>query len=623
MISGFVSGQIYRPDFYPADSNAVMFYHNRLDAQSPLRLTAYDTSLVDFQAYNWLDRRYPLTATLGNTGLAYRNLEFDAGRPVGFDYGINTFDAYLFQQNEIKYYLNHNPFSELGFVTGGSKEQLFHARHQQRVYKKLSVGVDFDHINSFGTYQRQLSNNRRVAVKAKYFTDNLKYGIIANYSNSKVVVRENGGIVYDSVYEQNLEPDRSIIDIRLREAENTIRKRGVYLQQFYQISGRKETPVHDSASIADKRFQLRLGRLSHSFNFEQNAYTFTDKNPLSGYYQNIWADSLKTHDSVYFQKIENVLAWSTADYIDRVSPQPFFVLFGIKQQLSKVSDSLVNDTYAHLLPFGEIRFSPHPLLNIEGDASIVLSDDDYQGDFAVNGLAQLQILRKKPYSTTFNFAFRTENHAAPYFYRHYFSNHFKWDNSFSKTFTNKLSAYITQNNLKLGVDFFTINNHLYIGADTLPAQYGSSVEVFKAYLETRQQLGKFDVLGSVFYQNSSKEDVIRLPELMAYLSITFNLKLVKGALDTRSGFDLRYNSTYFADGYMPALRSFHIQNQREIGNFIHADFFINFKVKRTRFFFKAQNIISILVQDYDYYTVPHYPLQDFGIKFGLDWRFHD
>lgn len=623
LFHGFISGQIYNPAFYPADSNAAVYYHNRLAIESPLDLKSYDTSLVDFQAYNWLDSRLPFHASLGNSGLAYRNLDFDPERANGFYYGINNFDIYLFQQDELKYYVNKKPFSELGLVLGDSKEQMLFARHQQQVFRKLSVGVDFEHINSLGTYQRQKSNNRRVAFKAKYFTENLKYGIIANYTNSKVLVQESGGIVYDSVYEQNNEPDRSIIDIRLRDAGNTIRKAGVYLQQYYQISGRKETPPQDSSFVPDKRFRLRLGRLSHSFNYEKNAFVYSDLNPQSGYYQNICVDSVKTYDSVYFQHIENIFAWSNADYINRLTPQPFVLLFGIKHQLSNVRDSLVSETFAHLIPFGEIRLTPHPLLNVEGTASIVVSDDDYQGDFSINGLAQLQILRKKSYKTTFNFAIQTENHTAPYFYKHYFSNHFKWDNNFSKTFSNKLSASITQQTLKLGIDITTINNYLYLGADTLPAQYGSSVEVFKAYFEKGERLGKFDLFGRVLYQKSSQQDIIRLPEFLAYLSITFNLKLVKGALDTRSGFNLRYNSSYFADGYMPAIRSFYVQNEREIGGFVYADFFINFKVKRTRFFFKTQNILSILVQSYDYYAVPHHPLQDFGIKFGIDWRFHD
>ncbi|HPR56874.1 MAG TPA: hypothetical protein PK915_00715 [Bacteroidales bacterium] len=615
--------QVYREHFYPADSGAARYFHNRLNFESPLQLTDFDTTLKDFQAYNWIDQRIPFNAHLGNSGLAFRNLSFSNERESGFYYGPDFFEAYLFHQNEIKYYLNHNPFTELGFVTGASKEQVFHARHQQRVFKKLALGVDFEHINSLGTYQRQKSNNRRVVFKAQFFSENLRYGLIANYHNSKVVVQENGGIVYDSVYEQNLEPDRSIIAVRLNSAQNVIRKSGIYLQQYYQLSGRKTESKSDTASLSAERIKLRFGRLSHSLDYDRNSFTYTDPSPISGYYSNIWIDSTATFDSVYFEKLENIFSWSNADYPDRYKPQTLLLMFGLKHQLSKVKDSADSDSFNHLLPFGELCFNPHPLLTVEGKASFVLSDDAYRGDFNLSGLAQLKILRKHPFQTTLNFALQSENQSAPYFYQHYYSNHFIWDNDFDKTVTNKLSVFITQDRMKLGADVYTISNYLFIDTDTMPAQAGSSVEIFKAYLEKELRLGKFDFSGSVLYQKSSSSDIIRLPEWLACLTTTFNLRLFQGALNTRSGFDLRYNSPYYADAWMPAIRGFYHQNEKEIGGFIQADVFVNFKVKRTRFFFKLQNVLSLLGDSYDFYAVPHYPLQDFGLKFGLDWRFHD
>lgn len=618
-----VHAQNNEASLFPADSSTVVFFSNRLHVESPVKLTPIDTSLVDFEAYNWIDKRIPFNAMLGNSGLAYRNLEFDPSRLPGFDYGIRSFDAYLFFNDEMKYYLNHQPYSNVGYVTGASKEQLFHARHHQRVYRKLSFGVDFEHINSFGTYQQQRSNNRRVAFKGQYFSDDLRYGIIANYNNSKVNVRENGGIAVDSIYEQNLEPDRSIIDIKLRNASNLVRRSGLYAQQYFQLSAPRGSDRNDTTYIPDGRFRLRLGRLSHSVSYQRQSFIYTDKTPSLTYYPNFFVDSTATYDSVYFQYVENSFSWSNAGFPNRTKPQPLLLQFGIRHRLSEVRDSIISSKYNHLIPFGELRFTPHPLLNIEGTASIVVSDDAYQGDFHLHGLAQLSIFRRFAFSTTLNFAYEIENHTAPFFYRHYFSNHFFWENDFSKTLSNKISAFITQNNLKLGFDIYAINNYIYLDADASPAQYGSSLEVFKAFLEAGGRVGKFDLYGKAFYQKASQEEVLRLPELMAYLTITFNLRLFGGALNTRSGFDFRYNTPYYADAWMPALRSFHLQDEREVGGFIHADFFINFKVKRTRFFLKFQNVLSIIDESYDYFTVPHYPLQDFGFKFGLDWRFHD
>jgi hypothetical protein len=616
-------GQVYDSVFYPADSSAVLYFHNRLDVYSPLQLNPYDTTLIDFEEYSPLQRRYDFYATPGNVGLAYRPLNFMPRQQAGFDYGIHSFDAYLVDQPEVKYYLNAKPYTEIGYVTGAKKEQLFDVRHQQRVFKRVELGVDFGLINSLGSYERQKSDDIKLVVNGQYFTRDLRYGVVANYNLSRATARENGGIRYDSIYEQNLETNRSIIDVKLADAENKVRRSGVYLQQYFQLSRRKVSSHHvDSLERHRPKIQIKFGRLAHSFNYTTNSHLYTDSKPDPTYYPHIYYDSLQTYDSVWFRKIENTFSWSTADYPDRLKPQSFMLMFGIRHQIVTARDSVLTSEYQNLMPYGEIFIRPFPLVSLRGEASYVFSGSGYQGDYRLYGQAAIDILRQKPYRTLFNFALELSNNEVPYFFRHYFSNHFIWDNSYSKTSTNKLQAWVEQRRTRLGVDLFNINHYVYMAADTLPAQIDGSVEIFKAYLQQQLVLGRFDLGGRVVYQKVSREEVLRLPELMAAFTLTFNLPMFKGALETRSGFDVYYFTKYYADAYMPALRSFYLQNEKEVGGYVHADFFIDFQVERTRFFMKFQNLFSLAGENY-YYQIPHYPLQDLAFKFGLSWRFHD
>jgi len=482
--------QTYDSTFYPTDSSAVLWFHNNLDTYSPLKLMPLDTTLIDFEAYNPLDTTHFFYASLGNVGLAYKNLDFTPLNIVGFDYGINSFSAYFFDQNSIKYYLNPKAYTEVGYVTGAKKEQLFNASHHQRVYKRLALGIDFSLINAFGIYQRQKSDNTKVAATAQFFSNDLRYGLVANYNSSKVKVRENGGILYDSIYEQNIETNRSIIDIHLSKVENILRKSGVYLQQYFQLSRKSKAQVHDSLAVPAKKFRLKFGRISHSFNYTKSSLVYTDALPNLDYYANTYIDSTQTYDSVFYKTIENTLSWSNADYIDRSKEQPVRLMFGVQHQVAEVSDSVLTTSYQNIIPYGELTISPHPFLTLYGKTSYVLSGDEFQGDYNIFALAKFEILRKKPYKTSFNFALDIANTAAPFFYRHYFSNHFAWDNGFSKVNTNKISAFIIKKNTKLGVDVTNLNDYLYVGADTLPAQFGQSIEVLKAYLYQRFVFGK-------------------------------------------------------------------------------------------------------------------------------------
>jgi hypothetical protein len=616
-----MQAQQYDSTFYPADSNGIFYFHNQLDIYSPLKLTSIDTTLYDFEAYDPLNRSVLFNASLGNVGLAYKDIDFKLNQNIGFDYGIHTFDAYLFNDNDIRYYVNPRPYTEVAYTTGAKKEQLFMVKHDQRIFKRLTIGLNFDLVNSLGSYQRQKSNDNRVVGKIHYFTENLRYGVIANYSNSKVRARENGGILYDSIYEQSLEPSRSIIPVKLANAENQLRKSGVYLQQYFQLSKREKSFFEDSAD-QKKKIRLKFGRIAHSFNYKRYSQVYTDLDPDVSYYPAVYVDSTETYDSVFYQKIENTFSWSNSDYLNRLRPQPFVILFGIKHQMGKVEDSLVESSFSHFIPYANIEISPHPVINIKGNGSYILNGDVYQGDFSLNGQFSLEILRKKPYKTSFNFNFDFDNHAAPFFYQHYFSNHFWWENGFNKMKTSKLTFVLAQRDLRAGIDLYKIRDYIYIGPDTLPAQFNQSVELLKAYLYKQFRIGKFDFDARFIFQQASEKSIIRLPVFMTYFTATFNLKMFKGALKTRSGFDVYYNTKYFADAWMPAIRSFYIQDNKEIGNFVHIDFFLNFNVKRTRFFLKLQNLLSAFGES-NFYAVPHYPLQDLALKFGLSWRFHD
>lgn len=623
LLALLVRAQRYRNELYPTDSSNIYYFHNRLDVESPLRLIHVDTGLVNFEAYNWLDRDMPFNISLGNSGLAYHNLLYSPRISTDFDYGVHTFDQYLFTAGNIRYFLNRTPFSEVYYVTGASKEQLFNARHQQRVYRNLSLGIDFEHINSLGTYQRQKSNNRRVALKGQYFTENLRYGVIAHYSHSKAEVRENGGIAYDSVYEQNLEPDRSLIAVKLWNAQNRVRRATLGLQQYYQLSPRSSEAADDTITGERPRLRFHAGRLSHTVEYDRNAMVYTDQNPRSGYYPRILIDSIQTQDSVYYHILENRFAWSNADYIDRNRPQPLVLMTGVKHRFIRVADSWTTFRFSHLIPYSELHFNPHPLLSLQADASIILSDDRYQGDFALNSSARISILRSKPYKTNFEAGFGTMLSETPFFFQYYRSNHYQWDNSFDKTFTSTLTFAISQQQWKTGVDLISVNKPIYLGSDTLPAQYSGNVGVFRGYLKNHLHLGRFNVAGYFVYQTTTHEQVISVPDFMGYLSVMFNLGLMGGALNTHSGIDLRYHTPYYAMSYVPALRSFYLQQHTRTGGYFLMDFFVNFQVKRTRFFLKGQNVLSLFNRTFRYYAAPHYPLQDFGIKFGLEWRFYD
>jgi hypothetical protein len=136
------------------------------------------------------------------------------------------------------------------------------------------------------------------------------------------------------------------------------------------------------------------------------------------------------------------------------------------------------------------------------------------------------------------------------------------------------------------------------------------------------RFGKWSFDNRVVYQKVLVGDtVIRLPEFIFNHSFYYNGVFFKGALLSQFGLDIFYNSSYYADAYVPGIREFHLQNNQKIGDYPYVDVFLNFKIKRVRFFLMYQHVTMGLF-GYRYYTTPYYPMQDRALKFGLSWIFH-
>ena len=83
-----------------------------------------------------------------------------------------------------------------------------------------------------------------------------------------------------------------------------------------------------------------------------------------------------------------------------------------------------------------------------------------------------------------------------------------------------------------------------------------------------------------------------------------------------------YFTEYYADAYMPALRTFYLQDKVKVGNFPYIDFCVTFKIKNANVFVQYTNIYS-LTGDNRYFTTPHYPMRDSRFCLGVSWRLYE
>ncbi len=601
------------------DSTYVSFFYNNFERYGLLNLKSNDTALAGFQNYDLLYRRDHFSSSLGNTGQNYRNLML----PIiplksGFDYGIHTSDAYLYQNDSVKYYKVFKTFTELTYVQGAKKEQNFHAIFSRNLYKSLNLGFDFRVASSPGAYQRQKTNHINFVLTTQFFTKNKRYGVIANFLFNRLRNYENGGLQYDSLFEKNVESNRSTISVNLQKAQNRVKETGFYMKHYFDLT-RHNRKEQDSTQLSRKQFEL--GRITYSFQYNRQIQNYIDAQPNSGFYENIFLDTIQTRDSIAIMKIVNEIFWSNPSFNKEKKYRVIQLEAGIRQQYIEVSFHEKKYFFQQFIPTANFSFQPFESLRLEVRGDFVFGDYN-EGDMSLRVRLTTILGKSKKNIGTITLLGNYALQKPEWFYEHLLGNNFKWDTAWRQQGLISGGFNYNWKFIDAGLTISRINNYVYLDTSASPRQFTDQFGYIYAYLNGEIDLWRFKIKAQLAYQTIQGTSVLRLPALMGNLNVYYSQPLFKGAALLQPGLSFYYNSSYYANAYMPATRSFYLQDKKEIGNYLYMDVFINLKIQRARFFIMYSHFNASFM-GYSYYTVPHYPMPDGAFKFGITWRFHD
>lgn len=593
------------------DTSEALYFYSNVDSLALGKLHPLKVDMNNFQYYKPTHKKDPFVATLGNVGLAYRKLVFNPSFQSTFDYGLHSFDAYLFTNMNTEYYHLIHPYTELSYLMGAKKEQVFGVKFNRKIFPNFGIGANIRYVNSPGYYERQKSDDKSMALTAQYYTKNRRYGIIGNYLHNKVYVEENGGIQDDSIFENNIEKDRLIYPVNLNDAKNEIKNNSFFINQYFNLSRRSDTTSKAS----------KLGRISHSCTRSRETIKYIDNDPASGFYKNIYLDSVQSYDSIYKFKVENNITWSNLGYNDTALQKPLYVYFGAKHSYIEIAGYMPKMIIKQISPNAGVylKFLKNNILFAKysyttGD----YNDGDYSGELLASHHFNYDSLNIGKLS----FSFKISKHSPAYFYQHYESNNFMWVNNFGKIKNRTFGAAYHYKRISVSVSYTSVNNYVYLNDNAIPQQSPGVLNLIRGEVDYRLRFWKMGVDTRVVYQSVSDKNIMRLPPLMVNMSIFLNTKVFNDAATLQPGVDIFYNSKYYADAYMPALRSFYLQNKKEIGNYYYIDLYLMLKIRRAIIFLKYRHF-NALFGNYTYYMVPQYPQQDAAFKLGISWKFFD
>ncbi len=221
--------------------------------------------------------------------------------------------------------------------------------------------------------------------------------------------------------------------------------------------------------------------------------------------------------------------------------------------------------------------------------------------------------------------FETSLKEPDYYQEHLFTNHYRWDNDFSKISTTKVEASLSIPRWKFDASFgyALLSNNIYYDTLGVVNQNTKPMSVMTATLRKDFQLWKFHFDHRALFQLSSDSEVMPLPMLALNLRYYFEFDVVKNAMRMQIGANGRFTTKWYAPAYNPVLGVFHNQNKEEFGNCPVIDLFVNVQWKRVSVYVKAYNMnMGWPMDKADYFTAAGYIGPQRAIKIGVTWPFH-
>ncbi len=222
--------------------------------------------------------------------------------------------------------------------------------------------------------------------------------------------------------------------------------------------------------------------------------------------------------------------------------------------------------------------------------------------------------------------------------RHYHSKHIWWDNDdlSKETRTHiegRFSYEKTNTMLRIAID--EIQNYTYYGMSydattdsrtNLTAgvyQASGNINVFTAQLNQNFRLGILNWENVLTYQNSSNKEALPLPSLNYFTNLYLKFRIAK-VLNVELGADAFIFTKYYAPDYCPAINQFAVQQNEasrvELGNYPFIDAYVNFMLKRVRFYVMMSNVNSGSGNGMRF-LAPHYPTNSRVLRLGISWPF--
>jgi hypothetical protein len=396
------------------------------------------------------------------------------------------------------------------------------------------------------------------------------------------------------------------------------------ITQQYDL-GKKDSLVQDT--LVFPLFYPRL-RFEHTFRISSYKFKFFDNNADTTYYKTVFnfpSGSLSDSVNLFDSWSEVVNDFSIYQYPDAKNLNQF-VKAGITLQNLKGEFSTQSLSTYNLSVHGEYR---NKTKNRKWDMAAAgtlylngLNSGDYDASFGLKRFAGI----KQAY---IELGFRNVNRTPSFNFDGRSSFYLSSPQSFNKENTTQLSASYFHPGLKAKIsgNYFLVSNYTYYKEYINPEQENTLFNLLMVSLEKKFKLGKnFVWYTDIYLQKKTGSVPLNVPLIFTRNRIGYEGNLGFKNLTLSTGLEIRYHTSYKADGYSPPLGSFYFQDSVSINNRPDISAYFHFRIRTFRAFIRAENLNTVTTKNgfgfrYHNFAAPGYPYPGLVIRVGIFWNF--
>lgn len=595
----------------------------RFGWRTPVAVDTLDLNFQNRQLVEYKDVAVNYLGTLGAPAQTKIYFNRDDETPFIF---LNPYSLYLMRPDRYRFMNTKRPFSMLSYnrdLNTREGEEYFDALFSVNVNRDLAFGFEYNLMYGRGYYDAQSTSHNQFALFGNYLRD--RYQAHAYFGTRAFKNFENGGITDDryitdpqemSGGKKEFEPRN--IPVYMSDAYSKLFGRVFFLNHHYNWG------FYEQLEDSTEGDFIPVTSIIHTFKYEDFSKRYVSNTIPEDYYSHCYFSEAATSDSTKYRSIKNTLALSLLEGFNKYSK--FGLTAFIEHDFRRYT----------LIDAGKYRGYNRQVTTVGGELSKKKGDlltFDFRGEIGILGEELGQFKLDGNIATQFRLwkdtvqlkAFgQLKNLTPKYYYEHYSSNHFQWDNSFRDEQRVCVGGIFSlpKRGTRLKVDVENLTRHIYFDATANPTQAGNNVQVLAVQFDQNFKVGILHLDNSVVYQKSSDQSVVPLPEVSLYHNLYLMGRLFKKELFYQIGADVRFHTKYNVPSYMPATGQFYNQDELKVGAYPLVNVYLNLHLKNMRFYALAYHVNSSMGSP-RYFIQPHYPMNPFHLKFGLAWNFHD